>query len=212
MSMAGHLLALGREARSRATHWILSHRIRARHPTLACDPTAIWDYGFSDVESICIGEQVSVSAFAEIIVYRRVPHSSVEGRLVLADRSVISTGVNIRAAGGEVHVGRGSAIGQYSVLVAANHRTAPGEKRIHTAWDEERCGVIVGDNVWVGARCVLLPGCRIGDDAVIGAGSVVRGTVPPGEIWAGTPARRIKTLEAQLTGFAAQPEGGAAQT
>ena len=38
-------------------------------------------------------------------------------------------------------------------------------------------------------------GARIGDNAVIAAGSVVRGEVPAGELWGGVPARRIKTIE-----------------
>jgi acetyltransferase-like isoleucine patch superfamily enzyme len=195
MSIGGHLSALWREAANRSTRWILAHRIRANHPSLICDPTAIWDYSFRDIASLTIGKSVWVGAYAEILVYRRSQHSRVEGRLVLGDRSVISTGVNIRAAGGEIRIGNDSGIGQYCVLVAANHMLRPGEKRFHTPWDEVRCGVTIGENVWVGACSVLLPGCRIGDNAVIGAGSVVTGDVPAGELWAGAPARRIKSLE-----------------
>jgi len=79
--------------------------------------------------------------------------------------------------------------------VAANHRLEPGVARIHTPWDETRCGVTIGANVWVGAQCVVLPGARIGDNAVIAAGSVVRGEVPAGELWGGVPAKYIKTIE-----------------
>jgi acetyltransferase-like isoleucine patch superfamily enzyme len=208
LSVAGHSLALGREARSRAARWILGHRIRARHPTLICDPTAIWDYGYRDIDAIQIGVGVSVLAHANITVHRYSPRSRVEGKLILGDGAIVSAGVVIIAAGGVVRIGKNSAVAANSVAVAANHLYAPGASHLHGAWDEERCGVIVGDNVWVGAGCVLLPGCLIGDDTVIGAGSVVRGTVTPGEIWAGVPARRIMTL----TGFAAQPEGDATKS
>jgi len=50
-------------------------------------------------------------------------------------------------------------------------------------------------NVWIGAGCIVLPGARIGDNAVIAAGSVVRGEVPAGELWGGVPAKYIKTIE-----------------
>lgn len=195
MSAADHLFALRREARLRATGWILAHRVRARHPTLICHPTAIWDYAYRHIDSINIGQDVSVGAFAEILVYRHSPYSAVEGRLVLGDRSVIAAGVNLRAAGGEVRVGADSAVSQNSVVVAANHRIVPGLDRLRTPWDETRCGVIVGRNVWIGAACVLLPGCSVGDGAVVGAGSVVAGHVPPHELWAGVPARRIRALD-----------------
>src|SRR5512138_143863 len=53
--------------------------------------------------------------------------------------------------------------------------------------------VHIGSRVTVGLMAVILPGCRIGDGAVISAGSVLsKGTkVGPGEIWAGVPARRV---------------------
>jgi len=169
--------------------------VRLRHPTLTSDPTAIWDYGYSDIDAIELGERVWVGAFAEVIVQRHARHSRIEGRLKLDDGAVISTGVNLRAAGGAILVGAGSVLSQHCVVVAANHRLEPGVARIHTPWDETRCGVTIGANVWVGAQCVVLPGARIGDNAVIAAGSVVRGEVPAGELWGGVPASYIRTIE-----------------
>lgn len=46
----------------------------------------------------------------------------------------------------------------------------------------------VGANSFIGARCVLLPGAHIGDDTIVGAGSVVRGRFPDGVVIAGNPA------------------------
>jgi maltose O-acetyltransferase len=56
--------------------------------------------------------------------------------------------------------------------------------------------VTVGNNVWVGANCVLLPGITIGDNSLIAAGSVVSRDVPPNEIWGGVPARKLKDVPA----------------
>lgn len=55
--------------------------------------------------------------------------------------------------------------------------------------------IAIGDNVFVGARAVILPGTEIGDDVIIGAGSVVKGKVPPKTVWGGAPARQLCTLE-----------------
>ena len=55
--------------------------------------------------------------------------------------------------------------------------------------------IIVGRNVWIGRRAVIMPGVTIGDHAVIGAGSVVTKDVPARTIAAGVPARAIRTYE-----------------
>ena len=195
VSIASHINATMWPLRQRLTRAVLAHRIRARHPTLHTDRTTIWDYGYHDLDAIEIGKDVSVGPFAEILVYRRSRHSSVPGRLILGDRVIISMGADIRAAGGTIRIGEDSGIGQFNVVVAANHQIRPGEARLRSPWDEERCGIEIGRNVWVSAGCILLPGTVIGDDSIIAAGSVVRGTVPPGEIWGGVPARKIKTIE-----------------
>lgn len=192
MSLVNHLAAFLGEKRTRLTRWVLAHRIRARHPSLHCDPTAIWDYGYHDIDAITIGEGVSVLPYAEILVRSRGGRTSVAGQLVLGDHSIIATGVNIRAAGGAICIGADSGIGQHTVVVAANHTVLPGMIYLKSDWDETRTGVEVGRNVWVSAHCVLLPGSRIGDNAVIAAGSVVRGEVPPNELWGGVPARKIR--------------------
>jgi maltose O-acetyltransferase len=55
--------------------------------------------------------------------------------------------------------------------------------------------VDIGRRVYIGARSVVLPGVRIGDDAIVGAGSVVTHDVPPRTIVAGNPAAPVSTLD-----------------
>lgn len=55
--------------------------------------------------------------------------------------------------------------------------------------------VKIGSGVFVGANSIILKGTTIGDRAVIGAGSVVSGNIPAGEIWVGNPAKKIKNVE-----------------
>lgn len=57
----------------------------------------------------------------------------------------------------------------------------------------EKYGIIVGNDVWIGARTTILGGITIGDGAVIGAGAVVTKNVPPYTIVGGVPAKKIKT-------------------
>lgn len=52
--------------------------------------------------------------------------------------------------------------------------------------------IVIGDDVLIGARCIILKGVHIGARSIVGAGSVVTGDIPAGEIWAGNPARKIR--------------------
>ena len=181
-------------AKQRATRAALRTLICARHPTLACDSTVIWDIPYRSIDELELGVGIRIMPYCEILVSPLSRFSSKRGRLSIGDNAVIATGVNVRAAGGEIRVGANSGIGQHSVVVAANHQVVLGEPPFSGPWDEARTGVDVGRNVWVGANCVLLPGTRIGDNSLIAAGSVVNSEVPSGEIWGGVPARRLKAV------------------
>jgi acetyltransferase-like isoleucine patch superfamily enzyme len=186
--------ALVRRQRARLTRSLLAQRIQFRNPTLISDPSAIWDYGWADVDAIEIGTNVSVGPFAEIVVQKRSPHTRVPGRLVLCDGAIITAGVNIRAAGGTIRIGRQTGIGQHTAIMSVNHTVVRGILYLRAPWDPTRSGVDIGDNVWVGANCVIVSGVSIGDNSVIAGGSVVTKNVPPDEIWGGVPARRLKAV------------------
>lgn len=55
--------------------------------------------------------------------------------------------------------------------------------------------ITIGNNVWIGAQACLLPGVNIGDNCVIGAGSVVTKDIPANSVAAGNPCRVIRKLE-----------------
>lgn len=54
--------------------------------------------------------------------------------------------------------------------------------------------VIIGDNVYTGARVTILKGVTIGSNVIIATGSVVVSDIPSNEIWGGVPAKKIKSL------------------
>jgi maltose O-acetyltransferase len=91
------------------------------------------------------------------------------------------------------------------VRIGVNCFMAPGV-HIYTATHPlhpvERCSgrelgkpVTIGDNVWLGGRCVIVPGVTIGDNVVVAAGAVVVKDVPPNVVVGGNPARVIKQIE-----------------
>lgn len=55
--------------------------------------------------------------------------------------------------------------------------------------------VTIGDNVWIGGSAILLPGVKIGDKSVVGAGAVVTKDVPANVVVAGNPAKIIRTID-----------------
>lgn len=65
--------------------------------------------------------------------------------------------------------------------------------------------VIIDRHVWIGAGCTLMPGAEIGAGSIIGAQSVVTGSVPRTELWAGVPARGIRKNVSWVRSFPAHP-------
>lgn len=87
-----------------------------------------------------------------------------------------------------IEIGDLTQIGPAVQIYAADHPRGPELRR--GGWELGR-PVRVGRNVWIGGGAILLPGITVGDDAVIGAGSVVTRDVPAGATVAGNPARVI---------------------
>lgn len=90
-----------------------------------------------------------------------------------------------------VTIGEGTQIGPAVQIYAADHPRDPAPRR---AGLELGRPVRIGRNVWIGGGAIILPGISIGDDAVIGAGSVVTHDVPAGVTVAGNPARALPRL------------------
>jgi maltose O-acetyltransferase len=77
------------------------------------------------------------------------------------------------------------------VYTAAHHLQA--ETRIK-GWEVAKA-IIIEDNVWIGGGAILLPGVKIGRNAVVGAGAVVSRSVPANTVVAGNPAKVLRKIE-----------------
>ncbi|KQP11959.1 sugar O-acetyltransferase [Pseudorhodoferax sp. Leaf267] len=86
----------------------------------------------------------------------------------------------------EVRIGDKTQIGPGVQILAADHPRSPEERATGLEFGRP---VIIGRNVWIGGGAILLPGITVGDDALIGAGSVVTRDVPAGATVVGNPAR-----------------------
>jgi maltose O-acetyltransferase len=110
--------------------------------------------------------------------------------LTLKDDVNVSLDVVIHTSGG-VEIGERVLIGYRSAIYSANHLVPGGQRRIFGAGSVER-PVVIENDVWLGANVIVLPGVRIGEGAVIGAGSVVTRSIPRMTVAAGNPARVIR--------------------
>jgi len=117
------------------------------------------------------------------------------GRIHIGPGTWIGQYNNLRAGGGDIRIGRDCLISQFCTIVASNHAHVRGTPIQAQSADPTRHSVIIGDDVWLGSGCAVMPGVAIGDGAIIGANAVVTRDVPPNEIWAGIPARRIGERE-----------------
>jgi carbonic anhydrase/acetyltransferase-like protein (isoleucine patch superfamily) len=92
---------------------------------------------------------------------------------------------------GKVRCGDGVRIASHVSIVGFNHGFDDPNVPIHTQ-KHESLGIIIEDDVWIGANAVVLDGVRVGRGAVIAAGAVVSKDVPPLAIVGGVPAKVVR--------------------
>ena len=85
-----------------------------------------------------------------------------------------------------VAIGDGTQIGPNVQILTADHPRDPAARATGLEFGRP---VAIGRNVWIGGGAIILPGVAIGDDAIIGAGSVVTRDVPANGLAVGNPAR-----------------------
>lgn len=92
---------------------------------------------------------------------------------------------------------RGRVVIQDNVLIASRVVILSGNHEINMGIVQRDSYktylTVVQNGAWIGTGAIILPGRTIGMHAIVGAGSVVTKDVPAGEVWAGNPARKIRT-------------------
>lgn len=110
----------------------------------------------------------------------------------VGDDVALGRGSVLMASGSRILIGNKVMLGPEVMIVAGNHNTAvlgramADVKRKRPGDDED---IIIEDDVWVGARAIILKGVIVRRGAIVGAGSVVTQEVPPYAIVCGNPAR-----------------------
>jgi len=145
---------------------------------------------------ISFGESVSFGwpsspGFYDQAAYVEATHD--ETHIDVGDETLFNNGVALRAEGPGISIGRDCLFGwSVNVLDSDFHDLRPSRRRTGTPATGH---VSIGNNVFLGAHTHVLKGVTIGDDTVVGAGSVVLRSLPAGVIAGGNPARVIRALE-----------------
>lgn len=118
---------------------------------------------------------------------------------VARDQGEIKIGNNVGISGTTIYVRDGVEIGDHT-LIGANTKIFDNdfhpldvEARINNDFSKlETRRVKIGENVFIGCNCIILKGTQLGNNCIVGAGSVVHGTFEDNCVIAGNPARVIK--------------------
>ena len=157
---------------------------------LKIDPTATIS-ALADIEDSSRGTLIEIGARTFIDAFVKIKPAGGVGDVVIGADCAINSGTVLYTGNG-IRIGDAVAIAANCTLAPTNHAIADRTRRIRDqGFQPSKGGIVIEEDVWLGANVVVLDGAVIRKGAVIAAGSVVRGEVPAYEIYGGAPARRI---------------------
>ena len=131
-----------------------------------------------------IGENVSIDAFVKI------KPAGGNGNLTISRNSFINSGC-VFYTGNGISIGEGVAIAANCTFAPTNHEFKDKNLPIiEQGFQQSKGGIVIEDDVWIGANCVILDGAILRKGCVIGAGSIVRNEIEAYSIQAGNPIKK----------------------
>jgi acetyltransferase-like isoleucine patch superfamily enzyme len=161
-------------------------RMMAGRPVLRLAPTG----------RIILGERVRIMSDITPVELA----AGAGARLVIGARTFLNYGCSLGAME-LIQIGERCLIGNYVNIIDNDFHDLEQRDRMPASRP-----VIIGDDVWLGTRAIVLPGVHIGQGAVVGAGSVVTRDVPAWTVVAGNPARVVRQLTPPQDGSTAGGE------
>lgn len=182
-----------REFNSRMNFWRKADRIG---PDI---PLTHWRlYFHSTMRNLCVGK---FKQFGEGSEFRPGAYAEACSKISIGNQVVIRPGTYLfadpREGGGGITIEDKVLIGTGVHFYTNNHEFSDTNKAI---LDQDYPPAKVSDSIvvrrgsWIGAGAIILPGVEVGENAVIGAGTVVTKSVPPRVVYAGNPGRVIRDL------------------
>jgi len=129
-----------------------------------------------------VGDGVILDSYCFLQLTKPQPHLTIGDYVTIGRHCVI-------AVKGRTSIGNFTQMGPYCQINDQSHSFSRGDLIMNQRAIIKE--VLIGKDCWLGSGVRILSGVTIGDGCVIGAGSVVTKSIPPYQIWAGTPARFI---------------------
>jgi virginiamycin A acetyltransferase len=157
---------------------------------LNIDTTAVISK-LADIEDSTRGSQINVGANSIIDSFVKIKPAGGLGNLVIGNNSVINSGCVLYTGNG-INIGNNVAIAANCTLAPVNHQYQSKNILIRKqGFKDSKGGIVIEDDVWIGAGTILLDGAILKQGCVIGAGSIVKNEVPAYSVNAGSPLKII---------------------
>ncbi len=154
------------------------------HPLAKISPLA-------DIEDSVRGSRIVIGAHVSLDSFVKIKPAGGNGDLIIGDRTVINSGCVLYTGNG-IQIGDDVAIAANCTFAPVNHAFQDKSRPINQqGFLASRGGIVIENDVWIGANCVILDGAILRTGCVIGAGSLVRGQIPAYSIQAGNPLRHL---------------------
>ncbi len=161
---------------------------------------------FRNRKNIYLGDRVSIGEYCVLSANKE------KQSLKIGSDTAIHAFCMVRAKAGFIHIGNECSLNPYSIIYGgqggvkignyvriATHTVIVAAQHLFQRLDVPICyqggeskGIIIEDDVWIGANCTILDGVKIGKGSIIAAGAVVTKDVMPYSIMTGVPAKLIK--------------------
>jgi len=154
------------------------------HPTARVSPLA-------DIEDSVRGSRIVIGAGSVIDAFVKIKPAGGSGDLVIGEDCVINSGCVFYTGNGIV-IGNAVSVAANTTFAPVNHAYMARDTLIQQqGFQPSKGGIVIEDDVWIGANVVLLDGCHLERGVVVGAMSMLRGRIAAYSIVAGNPLREL---------------------
>lgn len=145
----------------------------------------------ADIEDSVRGTTIQIADGVSIDSFVKIKPAGGSGDIVIGEDTTVNSGVVIYSGNG-ISIGQRCAIAANCTFAPVNHEYGDPDKPIvEQKFMPSRGGVVVEDDVWIGANVVLLDGAILRKGCVVGAGAVVRSEIPANAVCVGAPAKVV---------------------
>ena len=157
---------------------------------IAIDPSAKISR-LADIEDSVRGTLIQIGKETVIDSFVKIKPAGGSGNCIIGDNCFINSGCVIYTGSG-ILIGNNVSIASNCTLAPANHHFSSKDIIIQKqGFLPSKGGIVIEDDVWIGANCVLLEGAILRHGCVVGAGSIVRSELEAYTVYAGSPLKPI---------------------